>query len=69
MDQKVNLQKSSNFFGPRCNDNLKNGLKRYTRVYCEVLLECYLGQPPVVGHLKDGCFQYLTDISWGEVKG
>jgi hypothetical protein len=67
--QKVNLQKSSIFFGPGCNADLKRDLKQNIGIECEALTECYLGLPTVVGRSKEGTFKYLTDRSWGKVKG
>jgi hypothetical protein len=67
--QRVNLQKSSIFFGPGCNDGLKEQVKRDIGIACEALSERYLGLPTVVGKSKAGCFQYLTDRSWGKIKG
>jgi hypothetical protein len=66
--QQVNLQKSSVFFGPGCNENLKVGLKQQIGIDFEALSERYLGLPMVVGRSKEGCFQYLTERSWGKVK-
>jgi hypothetical protein len=67
--QRVNLQKSSVFFGSGCNENLKAGLKQQIGIGCEALSERYLGLPTVVGRSKEGCFQYLTERTWGKVRG
>jgi hypothetical protein len=67
--QKVNLQKSSLFFGPGCTQDQKAELKRNIGISCEALSECYLGLPTVVGRSKEGCFKYITERSWGKVKG
>jgi hypothetical protein len=67
--QKVNLQKSSIYFGPGCHPELKTELKNYIGISCEALSECYLGLPTVVGRSKNGCFQHFTEKSWNKVKG
>jgi hypothetical protein len=58
--QRVNLQKSSIFFGPGCNDGLKEESKMVIGIACEALSKRYLGLPTIVGKSKEGCFQYLT---------
>jgi hypothetical protein len=67
--QRVNLHKSSIFFGQWCNDEVKNSLKSEIGISCEALSECYLGLPTVVGRSKDGCFKHSRERSWGKVKG
>jgi hypothetical protein len=67
--QKVNLGKSSAYFGPGCDEDLKNSLKADIGVSSEALSERYLGLPTVVGRSKDGCFKYITDRSWNKVNG
>jgi hypothetical protein len=67
--QRVNLQKSSIFFGPGCGEDQREHLKGVIGITSEALTERYLGLPTVVGRSKDGCFQYLTERSWGKVKG
>jgi hypothetical protein len=67
--QKVNLQKSSIFFRPGCQDGLKQSVKDQINIHCEALSERYLGLPTVVGRSKKGSFKYLTESSWSKVKG
>jgi hypothetical protein len=45
--QKVNLSKSSIFFGPGCRPELKAELKNTIGISCEALSERYLGLPTV----------------------
>jgi hypothetical protein len=59
--QKVNLGKSSVYFGPGCDEDLKNSLKADIGISSEALSERYLGLPTVVRRSKDGCFKYITD--------
>jgi hypothetical protein len=67
--QKVNLGKSSVYFGPGCDEELKNSLKSNIGISSEALSERYLGLPTVVGKSKDGCFKYITDRTWNKVNG
>jgi hypothetical protein len=67
--QKVNLQKSSIFFGLGCNVDLKGELKQSIGIECEALSECYLGLPTVVGRSKEGTFKYFDRSLMGKVKG
>jgi hypothetical protein len=52
--QKVNLQKSSIFFGKKCEEGNKRLLKNKIGITCEALSERYLGLPIVVGRSKRG---------------
>jgi hypothetical protein len=47
--QKVNLQKSSVFFGKGCIEEQKVALKQVIGIESEALSERYLGLPTVVG--------------------
>jgi hypothetical protein len=67
--QRVNLQKSSIFFGKGCADNIRNELKGIVGIGCEALSERYLGLPTMVGRSKDGAFKHLPERSWGKVQG
>jgi hypothetical protein len=67
--QKVNLQKSSIFFGKGCNEVFKGNLKNIIGITCEALSEKYLGLPTVVGRSKEGAFKSITDRSRGKVGG
>jgi hypothetical protein len=61
--QKVNMLKSSIFFGKGCPSNAKAELKNVIGIQCEALSERYLGLPTVVGHSKSGAFKHLPDRS------
>jgi hypothetical protein len=52
--QKVNLGKSSVYFGPGCEEDLKNTLKADIGISSEAR---YLGLPTVVGRSKRWLFQ------------
>jgi hypothetical protein len=57
--QRVNLQKSSIYFGKGCAAGLKNVLKTTLGVQTEALSERYLGLPTVVGKSRNGAFKYI----------
>jgi hypothetical protein len=67
--QKVNLGKSSIFFGDGCADERKTELMQALGVEDETLSERYLGLPTVVGRSKNGYFQYVTERSGAKVGG
>jgi hypothetical protein len=61
--QRVNMQKSSIFFGKGCSDQERSFLKNRLGVQCEALSERYLGLPTVVGKSKEGAFKHLREGS------
>jgi hypothetical protein len=67
--QKVNLQKSSSFFGDGCSPEGKVEQKQTLGVSEEALSERYLGLPTVVGKSKEGCFKYINERSKEKVSG
>jgi hypothetical protein len=67
--QKVNLQKSSIFFGEGCDQAKRAELKQIIGVSEEALSERYLGLPTAVGRSKNGCFQYVTERSHSKAGG
>jgi hypothetical protein len=67
--QRVNLQKSSVYFGVGCAEKAKPALKHVLGITSEALSERYLGLSTVVGRSKEGCFKNLRERSWGKVKG
>lgn len=67
--EKVNMQKSSILFGPRCNMDERIELKDCLGIHCETLLEKYLGPPMAIGLSKEGCFKSTRERSWAKVNG
>jgi hypothetical protein len=67
--QKVNLQKSSIFFGEGCDQAKKSELKQVIGVTEEALSERYLSLLTAVGRSKDGYFQYITERSHSKTGG
>src|SRR5438128_1482798 len=61
--QKVNLQKSSIYFGDGCGTDLKDELKLSLGVEAEALCERYLGLPTVFGRSREGCFKHINERS------
>ncbi|XP_044409182.1 uncharacterized protein [Triticum aestivum] len=47
--QKINLQKSSLFFGPHCEELVKERIKHYIGVQDDTMHATYLGMPTLVG--------------------
>jgi hypothetical protein len=67
--QKVNLDKSSVFFGNRCNDVVKNRVKDSMGVQSEILNERYLGMPTSVGRSPTATFNFLYEMIWKRING
>ena len=67
--QKVNLQKSSIFFGRGCQNDVKDQLKTDIGIQSEALSERYISLPTQVGRSKDGAFRYVMESSKGKVTG
>lgn len=64
--QKVNLQKSSIFFGKGCAESIRNIVKTIFTVPNETLTEGYLGLH--VGRSKNDSLKYLKDRLWLKVR-
>jgi hypothetical protein len=60
--QKINLDKSSVFFGNHCSDGIKNRVKEMLEVQSEILSEFYLGMPMSVGRSPTATFNFLYDM-------
>ena len=67
--QRINLQKSSIFFGRGSQQDTKVQLKGILGVDNEALSERYLGLLTLVGRSEDGTFKYVTESSKGKVCG
>ena len=67
--QKINLDKSSIFFGNSCKEEIKNEVKQRLSVYNESLQESYLGMPTEVGRSPTLTFRYLYDRMWKRMNG
>ena len=67
--QRLNLQKSSIFFGKGFQEESKNELQDVLGVQSEALSERYLGLPTLVGQSKEGTFKYVIESSKGKVGG
>ena len=64
--QRVNLTKSSIFFGKGCPEATRNSIKSILTVPNESLNERYLGLPSDVGRSKNGSFKYIKERMWAE---
>jgi hypothetical protein len=62
--QKINLDKSSIFFGSRCSSEVKNAVMQKLGVHDEELQDFYLGMPTEVGRSPVRTFCYLYNRMW-----
>ena len=65
--QKINLQKSSVFFGKKCHDNVKAMVKQKLEVSNEILQDTYLGMPTEIARAVSSSFKFLSDRVWRSV--
>ena len=65
--QKINLQKSSVFFGKGCQDDVKDSVKAALGVNNEILQDTYLGMPTDLARSISSSFQFLSDRVWKSV--
>jgi hypothetical protein len=62
--QKINLDKSSIFFGSHCSDDIKSAVMQRMEVHNEDLQDYYLGMPTDVGRSPIRRFRYLLCRMW-----
>jgi hypothetical protein len=67
--QKINLDKSSLFFGVHCPTAVKESVKLKLGVQSEALQETYLGMPTEVGRSPVRTFKFLINRMWQRVNG
>lgn len=67
--QKINLHKSSIFFGPHCDKQVKERVKNTLGVQDESLQATYLGMPSWVGRSPTSNFNFLTGRLWKRLNG
>jgi hypothetical protein len=67
--QKINLDKSSVFFGSHCPEAVKQMVKQKLNVQSEALQETYLGMPTEVGRSPVRTFRYLFNRMWQQMNG
>uniref|UniRef100_A0A8I6Y3E3 Reverse transcriptase domain-containing protein n=1 Tax=Hordeum vulgare subsp. vulgare TaxID=112509 RepID=A0A8I6Y3E3_HORVV len=65
--QKVNLQKSSIFFGHSCPPTIKAEVMHQLEVTNEGMQDFYLGMPTAVARASTSSFNFLTDRVWQSV--
>jgi hypothetical protein len=59
--QKVNLQKSSVFFGKRCPEEVRSLVKGKLEVTNEILQDTYLGMPTEIARSSTASFKFLSE--------
>jgi hypothetical protein len=67
--QRVNLQKSSVFFGYKCLGSVKQAVKAALEVNNEYLQDSYLGMPTEIARSAMASFKFLPDRVWKSVTG
>lgn len=67
--QRINFQKSSIFFGSRCDEAVKSNAMIRLGVQNEALQETYLGMPTFVGRSPINTFKFLPDRVWKRING
>jgi hypothetical protein len=67
--QKINLDKSSVFFGNHSVELIKNRVKNSFGVQSEILDDRYLGMPTSVGRSPTSTFNFTNDMIWKRVIG
>lgn len=67
--QRINLTKSSIFFGQGCPEETRQVVKGILEVTNESLSEKYLGLPTEVGKSTNGTFKYIKDRLWRKIQG
>jgi hypothetical protein len=65
--QRINLQKSSLFFGNKCQDDVKQRVKVSLDVQNEILQDSYLGMPTEIARAASSSFKFLSDRVWRSV--
>lgn len=67
--QKINLQKSSLFFGNSCTDDIRQRVKMTLNVHNVALQTTYLGIPTYVGPSQMNDFNFISVNMWKRVQG
>jgi hypothetical protein len=67
--QRINLEKSTIFFGNGCRERVKDEVKQKLGVFNETLQDSYLGMPTQIGRSPIITFRYLLDRMWRRVSG
>jgi hypothetical protein len=67
--QKINLVKSSVFFGNHCTDEVKLAVKNQLGIHNEVLQDLYLGMPSSISKSATATFNFLLDKIWKCLNG
>jgi hypothetical protein len=67
--QKINLDKSSVFWGNICTDQVKDEVKNLLGVVSEVLNDLYLGIPTFVSQSSTATFNFILERIWRCING
>ena len=66
--QRINLQKSSLYFGLHCPADIKLKVMDSLNVHNDVLQSTYLGMPSFVGKSRMSVFNFITENMWKRVQ-
>jgi hypothetical protein len=66
---RINLEKSSIFFGLRCGDQVKEDVMQRLGVNNESLQDTYLGMPTGIGRSPTASFRSIIDKAWKYMNG
>ena len=67
--QKINSDKSSNFFSSNTPQSLREEIKRFFNANSNEPLEKYLGLPPIIGRGKKQAFEDIKSRVQSKLKG
>jgi hypothetical protein len=67
--QRINLQKSSLYFGYHCTAEIKQKVMNSLNVHNEALQSNYLGMPTYVGKSSMSAFNFISESMWRRVQG
>jgi hypothetical protein len=67
--QRINLQKSSLYFGYHCTTEIKQKVMNSLNVHNEALQSNYLGMPTYVGRSSMSAFNFISESMWRRVQG
>lgn len=67
--QKINLHKSSLYFGQHCPADIKQKVMDSLNVHNEALQTTYLGMPTYIGCSRKSAFNFIAENIWKRVQG
>ena len=65
--QRINLQKSTLYFGSSCPDDIKQKVMNSLNVHNETIQSSYLGMPTYVGRSRMNAFNFISERIWKRI--